>query len=497
MNKAETLALFAQGKEAWNEWAGRMLAERKALEEKGEWSEGWPKNDATEAWHCAARADFTGHCFTQEADFSAFVFLGEADFSPVESKNSAGKNIMIPTRFEMAAKFDEATFSEAARFVEATFLGKAVFNEATFSGHAAFDGATFSGKAGFFKATFSEYTVFRGATFSGTAWFAEATFSGEVEFSGATFSRIAMFNVAKFSMAADFDEVTFSMSASFFKAAFSWCAGFQLTRFEGYTNFDQARFEKVAGFVAIEGKSFFSLRRVTFKEAPEFEQAHFSEAPMLDASRFPDKAVPGTSPRWRALKRLAVQGHDHEREQFFFAQELKSLRGETDWLLPRPWNLFRGAPVWQGGARYWLGLGYQCFSDFGRSMALPVVWWGVLTAFFALVYLGQHLPEKHLPYAPRLMVWQANGYTPPLECAEPQSTTPLASAIFLAFHRGSVAGLGGSEKIAQAYACLYGEERGAPLIPDAVAFAGMAQTLLSAPLIFLFLLSVRNHFRIK
>jgi hypothetical protein len=26
MNKAETLALFAQGREAWNEWAGRMLA---------------------------------------------------------------------------------------------------------------------------------------------------------------------------------------------------------------------------------------------------------------------------------------------------------------------------------------------------------------------------------------------------------------------------------------------------------------------------------------
>ncbi len=232
-------------------------------------------------------------------------------------------------------------------------------------------------------------------------------------------------------------------------------------------------------------ESFFSLRGVTFGEAPDFVQAHFSEAPMLDASHYPDKALPGEAPRWRALKRLAVQGHDHEREQFFFAQEIKSLRGETDWPLPRPWNFWKGKPVWQGGARYWFGLFYQWFSDFGRSMVRPVLWWCCLIAVFALVYLGQHY------------VWAASNYTPPLECVKGETSDPLVSAIFLAVHKGSVAGLGGSEKLAQAYACLYGEERGAPIIPDAVAFAGMAQTLLSAALIFLFLLAVRNHFRIK
>ena len=238
--------------------------------------------------------------------------------------------------------------------------------------------------------------------------------------------------------------------------------------------------------MAIKGESFFSLSGVTFVEAPNFEQAHFAEAPMLDNSRFPREALPGTTARWRALKRLAVQGHDHEREQFFFAQELKSLRGETDWPLPRLQNLFRrGEPVWQNGARYWFGLFYQGFSDFGRSMVLPVLWWCGFTALFALVYLGQHY------------VWATNNFTPPLECVKGEASDPLDSAIFLAVHKGSVAGLGGSEKLTQTYACLYGEERGAPIIPDAVAFAGMAQTLLSAALIFLFLLAVRNHFRIK
>ena len=35
MNRDETVALFLQGREAWNAWAEKMLAERKALEAAG------------------------------------------------------------------------------------------------------------------------------------------------------------------------------------------------------------------------------------------------------------------------------------------------------------------------------------------------------------------------------------------------------------------------------------------------------------------------------
>ena len=38
MNREETLALWKQGKEAWNSWAEGMLAQRKKLEEAGEWA---------------------------------------------------------------------------------------------------------------------------------------------------------------------------------------------------------------------------------------------------------------------------------------------------------------------------------------------------------------------------------------------------------------------------------------------------------------------------
>jgi hypothetical protein len=556
MNKGETLALFAQGKNVWNAWAEQKLAERKALEEDGFWDASGDGNSVTLRWISDARADFTGHIFTELTDFSGFVFPGEADFRPTEGEDGTGAGFNIRTRFEEVslfeavtfsgdAWFNAATFSAGAEFKNARFLGKTwfddasflggtfFFSEATFSLDVSFDGAMFAGPALFAQATFLKTARFRQTKFSMDAWFNAATFGNahfqgttfslEARFDGAAFTGNAYFNAVTFSRRADFEMSIFSRLASFNKvtflgdgrferatfsgnamfdyATFMSLAQFDLALFEGFSTFENARFKLVAGFVAVKGESFFSLRNATFYYAPNFEQAHFAEAPTFDASHFPDEPAPGEAVRWRALKRLAVQGQDHEREQLFFAQEIKSLRGETDWLLPRPLNLLRGRPVWRGGARYWLGLFYEWSSDFGRSMARPVVWWGVLTTAFALVYLDQHFQFKNPPYASRLMVWRANDYTPPLECVTGKTSAPLASAFYLAVSKGLVAGFGGSDKLASAHYCLYGADvempSSQPRIPDNVAFAGIGQALLSAPLIFLFLLAVRNHFRIK
>ncbi len=69
-------------------------------------------------------------------------------------------------------------------------------------------------------------------------------------------------------------------------------------------------------------------------------------------------------------------------------------------------------------------------------------------------------------------------------------------------------GVGSAEKLNQIYAFLYGihgqpapggalPERFTPVIPDAVDYLGIVQTLISLLLLFLFLLAVCNHFRIK
>ncbi len=80
MNKERSLALYQQGRDAWNEWAESMVAERTALEEAGEWvdgSEGVQRNDATRAWYNEARADFASQRFNMNAEFSNYTFRAQ------------------------------------------------------------------------------------------------------------------------------------------------------------------------------------------------------------------------------------------------------------------------------------------------------------------------------------------------------------------------------------------------------------------------------------
>lgn len=80
-------------------------------------------------------------------------------------------------------------------------------------------------------------------------------------------------------------------------------------------------------------------------------------------------------------------------------------------------------------------------------------------------------------------------------------SNPMTAALYLSVNNNLViSGLGCTEKLAQSYGCLYGNDgkvRLPPTMPDAVVFAGIVQTIFSAILIFLFLLGLRNYFRIK
>ena len=98
---------------------------------------------------------------------------------------------------------------------------------------------------------------------------------------------------------------------------------------------------------------------------------------------------------------------------------------------------------------------------------------------------------------------------PPLACLVGQDTSPLWAALGLSIRKAvPFAGVASANKLDQIYACLYGihgdsptsgdlPERFAPVIPDAVDYIGIGQLLLSLVLIFLFLLAVRNQFRIR
>ncbi len=228
-----------------------------------------------------------------------------------------------------------------------------------------------------------------------------------------------------------------------------------------------------------------------FAELPDFVQAHFTEAPCLDDVHIPKggffsatakAAADDTEGRYvaltgyRALKRIAVQGHDHMREQEFFAGELKAARGYRD----KWWH-----------ARWWFGWFYQILSNFGRSMVLPLFWWSLATGGFTYAYLTQRAPQT---LSDSCLVGQGKA---------------LWAAVGLSLRRALPSpGVGSAEKLNQIYACLYGiygdanagnqlPARYTPIISDTVDYLGIGQTLLSLLLLFLFLLAVRNHFRIK
>ena len=491
MNKDESLALLAQGREAWNAWAEERLAERRVLQEAGDWVDGaepFDWNEATSDWRERAAVDFRDHGFDSQVDFTGFVFPGDT---------WAGG----------------AIFKNDVWFGGATFKGDARFGGAVFNSYAEFDGATFKGDAGFDRAVFIDHAGFSGATFKGNARFGMAIFQRAAKFDEATLKGRTWFRGATFEDIARFTGAHFEGSVWFREATFRGDARFDLVTFDGFTNFREADFIGSASFTAAVGQSAFSLEGACFAVVPDFTQARFSEAPRLDLVRIgpwgpwaetvatikqmrePDK---NRSARWRDLKRLAVQAHDHQLEQQFFREEVRARR----WAFQKPWH-----------PSFWFGLLYQGLSNFGNSLLLPLVWLVLDVAAFSLVYLSHHAGLAGLSglAAAWREVWTTLGWsggTPSLGCVTGPGESAAVAAIGLSLHKALLF-LGTGDKLTQSYACLYGmatyavEEGGQtysrvmPIIPDWVAFLGMVQLVFSTVLIFLFLLAVRNHFKIR
>lgn len=478
----------------------------------------------------AGDAEFDKACFKEDALFSHAKFGNEAEFqlacfngkAAFDEATFSRASCFNNAHFNSDASYSYATFTEDAQFNKSRFVGDATFDRAQFNASVNFNEACFKASAGFESADFRGFTVFERCRFESLAVFNEASLHNFVVFDAACFEGAARFDAVKFDESARFEGATFKAltvfsltkfeSTSWFsRANFEGDTSFDESVFNGYTIFDDASFTAAANFRAIDGRKTFSLAGTTFTVLPDFIQAHFTEAPRLDHCRIepdgerktPAVGASDRSARWQALKRLAIQGHDHVQEQLFFKGELKSRRGITE----RPWH-----------AAYWFGWLYQVLSDFGRSMALPLVWWAVVVVTFTFVYLDHHPPFEGRQISTtswvyhRLAALVASGTgesTTKVSC-EAAVGDPMSSAFQLSLRKGLLfPGVGSNDKLSQIYRCLYGVEspvkpenggqprRPLPHVPDAVAYLGLLQNLLSAPLIFLFLLALRNHFRIR
>jgi hypothetical protein len=408
-----------------------------------------------------------------KADFSRGLFLvrgveGTKETAGEEKENKDSEPPVKSIQLEGdSADFSGFIFPGNASFASATFSGDARFASATFSGGARFVSATFTGNAWFESATFSGGAWFGSAAFSGTARFESATFSGNASFASATFSGTARFESATFSGYASFASATFSGDARFVSATFSGDASFASATFRNFTSFGHAKFQKQASFTGIKVERAFNMTGAAFVQVPAFSQADFKQAPDLDDVDFRPpgfwrRGDPKLIPLYRALRRMAIQGADYEREQMAFKGETRSKRGTEH----KPWH-----------TAFWFGIAYDAFSDFGRSIARPLAVWSASWLAFAALYAwnaGVGIAE-----------WR-------VACAGDGASKALKALTLSAANALPLIGSSRSEVAREFYDCL--------ALLHAPAWSPilqMAETLWSTVLIFLFLLALRNQFKIK
>ena len=236
----QTVALFSQGRDAWNAWAEDRRAARNALEAEGLWI---PKRD----WFGHNKLRYAEARLWMEsaaADFSGVYFLAGSEKAREERKEAeGGKPPAEPSPLEpRPANFEGFVFPGDVRFDGAIFL----------------DGSSFDG-----------------ATFWGDAWFKKATFQGSASFKSANFNGGAVFD----------------------RASFWGDALFRSAEFTGHAWFDSVRFYRTASFYSVTAKHGFALLGARFKrKVPDFLSAKFAEPVMFDNIRL----EPGSSPADRS-----------------------------------------------------------------------------------------------------------------------------------------------------------------------------------------------------
>ena len=282
---------------------------------------------------------------------------------------------------------------------------------------------------------------------------------------GAAFHGNANFRGAQFHRQADFSGMQFHGKAQFASASFESAASFRDALFGSKEK------PQHAYFTAIKADRAFDLTGAQFSEVPGFNQADFKQAPDLDNVSFPlpsclpwRRGDPPLIAVYRAIRRMAVQGADYEREQMAFKGELRSRRWTTD-----KW--------WHPGL--WLGILYDGVADCGRSIIQPFAVWAATIIAFAVFYWSRAIAGAET------------------RCAE--GNGPFIQALYLSVKNALVLFAGTRDaRVNQAYVCLYNGSAEHPHIPASVTFVEtLLQFPISAILIFLVLLAVKNRFKIK
>ncbi|MFN7902374.1 MAG: pentapeptide repeat-containing protein [Holosporales bacterium] len=499
MNTTETLALFEQGKDAWNSLLSQLHNQETVV-------------------------SFQGHTFEEEVNFSGFVFPADALFNKAIFKKEVtfhnchfqGHAILTSAKFHEpvhindpinATKgfyFDKAEFKKSIIIKGNISTPRISFSQVIFNADVDLEQANCHyAQVDFSEAVFHKKISIKDRELKGEYSFKNATFYENVDFQQIAFHNNVDLSQATFHKTATLDKITFHKKVDFTASKFLGDASFYLSTFHEQADFTQATFSKNSNFkgIAVERLADFTLTQ--FDIVPDFRQAHFRETPDLDRlvinhpfwwcklkkwGRFKEKPLDRNSlrARYRALRRMASQGHDHLQEQDMLSGEIRAERHRSD-LLPWKWKASR--------AIGWL---YQWGSDFGRSIILPLLWFTVSTLQFSRHYLYQALSktgfyeQKHTTMDFVLDKIGLLGRFHSVPCIDGTKDITADQAAYQLAIKKAFFSLGGdSDKIQDIYQCLGNEAN------QSFPYSTTVQMLLSALFIFLFLQAIRLRFRVS
>ena len=277
MDRERSIELWKQGMRAWNEWAKDMLAQRKKLEENGEWS---------------AKAAKTGRVKGFNEETFVLSGLNEETRAWIEEANVDFSNILFVNKGEYIDKDKETKNSDKRKKVSSIYPD-IVFSSFIFPNDVSFGSTEFGGNA-----------TFLFSRFIGNAKFINSEFSYNVYFNFSEFGGNALFSLA---------------------------------HFEKLVSFERAEFEKEADFSSLTSEKSFNLNKTKFTQVPDFTESSFHAPPVLDDIEIKKPLDKGwrtsrntDSRKFRALGKMATEANDNQNAMEFFANEVRAKRGFQD-----------------------------------------------------------------------------------------------------------------------------------------------------------------------
>jgi hypothetical protein len=233
MDVMASLALYARGRSAWNEWAEEVIEWRKAIIAAGDWAwardsrtDIYPTNKITGDWMQHSAAVFSYWGFDQ-ADFRGFVFPGCAVFICTKFQGTA---LFRKARFRDGASFNRTCFGQDAAFEDVEFCSQGDFTRAEFRGVARFDRCRFVPAES--EPSMGGLASFNNATFRGPASFADmhcdygvhltdTHFADTADFDGAVVSEMFFLSSTDFDGRASFRGARLPSEIGWSRASFA------------------------------------------------------------------------------------------------------------------------------------------------------------------------------------------------------------------------------------------------------------------------------------